>query len=80
VKIKAYVRVAKLAGGKPKLAVTTKPSGASLTDSLGNALETVAFAIELDVDDGAFSQARHLVASVKIENPAVLASVSEIAS
>lgn len=62
-----YVRVGKHPrGGKSKVMTGSKPSHHAVTDSSGNPMPTVSFAMELDVPDELFSQAQKVVASIKV--------------
>lgn len=77
-KIRAYVRVAQTTdrrgrpSGKYRIHTsTTKPSPASITDTSGNALPTVAFALDLVIPDDAFKQAQQVIAEVKIPEDAL---------
>jgi hypothetical protein len=77
-KARTYIRVAKLPNGKPKIASGSKPSPEPLKDSYGEALATVAFAVEFNVPDEAFRRAEQLIATVEITSPEPLATVRQI--
>lgn len=72
-----YVRAAKHPrGGKSKVVTGTKPSHHALTDSSGNAMPTVSFAVELNVPDELFSRAQRVVASIDVDAQDVTVPVS----
>lgn len=69
-KVKAYMRVAKGANGKPKVAATVKPARTPLADGSGNHLMTVAFAIELDIPESLFRRGEQVVATLHLAEDA----------
>lgn len=77
-KVKTYVRIAKMTNGKPKVTATSKPSDAPLNDTYGAPLPTVAFAVEFVLPDEAFRRASQLIATVDIQSPEPLATVHQI--
>jgi len=77
-KVKTYVRIARADTGRTKIAASSKPSDEPLKDSYGDALPTVAFAVEFVVADGAFDRARKLIASVDVQSPEPLATVRQL--
>lgn len=65
--LRAHLRVAKHPrGGKPKIAVSSKPNPAPLTDGNLNAMPTIAFAIDLNIPDDMFVQAQRVVATIDV--------------
>lgn len=77
-KIKSYIRIARTSNGRSKITATSKPSDEPLKDSYGEALPTVAFAVEFVIPDEAFRRASQLIASVDVEAPQPLATVRQI--
>jgi hypothetical protein len=81
-KAKVYMRVAvNEQRRKHQVAVGLKANYAPLTDSRGNALPTVAFALVLDVPDELFARAEQAIAEIKIpeDQVAIAAEVKELA-
>lgn len=77
-KIKTYMRVARTDAGRTKITANSRPSDEPLKDTSGNALATVAFAVEFTVPDEAFRRARQLIARVEVQSPELLATVAQI--
>ena len=72
-KVTAYLRVAKNTANarKPfKVDASATPNHYPLAGSVGNSLPTIAFAIELDVPDDAFTQAEKVIAEITIPEDA----------
>jgi hypothetical protein len=66
-KIKVYLRVAQQpTGRRHKILATLKPSYGPITDSHGDALPTVAFALSLDIDPAAFRTAERVLAELTL--------------
>lgn len=78
-KVRAYIRVAKMANGKAKVDASRSPHDRPLSSSNGEALPTVAFAIDLVVPDGLFTRAEQVIATLTIpeEQARILADVVE---
>lgn len=65
-KVKAYLRVAKMLNGKKKVTANARPLYSPINDSSGYPYPTIAFAVEFDIPDKAFDQASEVIAQIKI--------------
>lgn len=65
-KVRAHIRVAKSANGKYVVGATKRPTHKALVDTLGGALPTVAFAIDLIIPDEMFKEAERVIAEIEI--------------
>lgn len=68
-KTRAYIRIARTPGGRKPYRIDARNSpygGAPLTDTMGRALPTVAFAIDFMIPDELFKQAEHVIAEIEI--------------
>jgi len=80
-KLTAYIRVARNPDrAKAQIAANLKPNTAPLTNSRGDALPTIAFAIKLDIPDAMFSRASQVIAELTIpeESAEIAATVREL--
>lgn len=78
-KVRAYMRVAKMASGKAKVDAGRQPNDRPLVASNGEVLPTVAFAIDLEVPQAMFHRAEQVIATLTIpeEQVEILADVVE---
>lgn len=83
-KVRAYLRVAKLPGWKYKIAASGKPDNSPLHKMKGyrgdkEFLPTVAFALDLDIPDEQFNRASRLLGEVVVrgENSRILTDLVE---
>lgn len=74
-KVRAYVRVARLENGKSRLVTTSRPSNVALTDGYGDALPTVSFAVDFNVDDLSFRRASNVIAVIEVADAVELSTV-----
>lgn len=78
-KVKTYVRVARTEiRSRGKVAVNTTRNDTALTDTRGDALPTVMFAVEFDIPDAAFDRAAQTIATIKVTNPEIAATVKQV--
>lgn len=72
-----YVRVGKHPrGGRSKVMSGSKVSHHPVTDSQGNPMPTVSFALEVEVPDELFTQAQKVVASIDVTAQDVTVPIS----
>lgn len=62
-----YLRIAKHPRrSHVKVTAGTKPNDAQLSDSAGNAMPTIAFAVDVNIPDDMFKQAQRVVAELDV--------------